>query len=80
MAQGSAEILEQTSLPKRKEQPQCHKVSSWQGRQSHLCQRKKEHSHRSKSQDREMRESGRGPHLGERDQSESTMRKEWTSR
>ena len=29
-------------LPKRKEWPQCHKVSSWQGRHSRLCQNEKE--------------------------------------
>ena len=32
------------SLLKRKEWPQCHRESSWQLRQSHLCQIKKEQS------------------------------------
>ena len=35
-------------LLKREEWPQCHRESSWQVRQSHLCQNKKEQSHLSK--------------------------------
>ena len=39
--------------PKRQAWPRCHKVSSWQGRQSRLCQNEKEQSHLSRSPDRE---------------------------
>ena len=35
-------------LLKRKEWPQCHRESSWQVRQSRLCQKKKEQSHLSR--------------------------------
>ena len=45
------------SRSKRKERPQCHKVSSWQVDQSRLCQKKKELSHLPRSPDRE--EKGR---------------------
>ena len=34
-------------LPRRKEWPRCHKVSSWQVRQSRLCQKEKSHVSRS---------------------------------
>ena len=37
--------LQWKDLNKRKDWPQCHKVSSWQGRQSLLCQKEKEQSH-----------------------------------
>ena len=55
-------------LPKRKEWPQCHKVSSWQGRHSRLCQNEKEQSDLSRLPDCEIRESQgeREPNLGER--------------
>ena len=71
MAQTSAEKLELAgpALPKIKECPQCHKVSSWRVRQSSHCQKEKEQSHQSRSPDREVRESQgeREPHLDERD-------------
>ena len=41
--------LKKLGLPKREEWPQCHKVSSWQVRQSHLCQQEKDPSHQSRS-------------------------------
>ena len=45
-------------LPKRKGWPQCHKVSScWQGCQSCLCQKEEDHSHLSRTPDREMEKS-----------------------
>ena len=34
--------LNKLGLPKRKEWPQCHKMSSWQGRLSYLCKKEKE--------------------------------------
>ena len=65
-------------LPKRRKWPQCYRESSWQVRQSRLCQ--KEKSRLFRAPDREMGESkGEGePHLGEREgnQSESIKRKE----
>ena len=54
----------------RKEWPQRHKVlSSWQGHQSHLCQKEKEQNYHSRLPDRDMRESQgeRGPPLGEKE-------------
>ena len=69
-------------LPKRKEWPQCHRESSWQKRQTHLCHKEKEQSRLSKAPYHEGGESqdGREPHLGERkgEQSESMERKGWT--
>ena len=69
-------------LPKRKEWPQCHRESRWQGRQSRLCLKEKEQSRLSRVPDYEGGESpgDREPHLGEReeDQSESMERKGWT--
>ena len=55
-------------LLKRNAGPQCHKVSSWQGRQSRLCQKEKKQSHLSRSPNREVGESQgeRVPHLGEK--------------
>ena len=71
-------------LLKRKEWPQCHRESSWQVRQSRLCQEEKEQSRLSRVPDHEGGESqgGREPHLGERekDQSGSMKRKGWTLR
>ena len=70
-------------LPKRKEWPQCHRESSWQQRQSRLCQKEKKQSRQSRAPDHEEGESqgGREPHLGEKkgDQSESMERRGWTS-
>ena len=66
-------------LLKRKEWPQCHREGSWQGRQSHSCQKEKEQSRLSRAPDHEGAESqgGREPHLGESegDQSRSMERK-----
>ena len=55
-------------LPKRKGWPRCHKVSSWQVRQSRLCQKEKEENHLSRSPDRKEEESQgeREPHLGKK--------------
>ena len=85
MAQASAEKLEHIgSAVKRKEWPQCHRESSWQVCQSHLCQKEKEESHLSRVSDHEggRSQGGREPHLGERegDQSESMEWKGWTPR
>ena len=44
-------------LPKRKEWPQCHRMSSWQVRQSRPCQNKKEQSRLSKAPNCKVRES-----------------------
>ena len=70
-------------LPKRKEWPQCHRESSWQERRSRPCQKEKEQSRLSKAPDHEGGKSqgGREPHFGERegDQSESMVRKRWTT-
>ena len=55
MAQASAEKLEHTGLPKRKEWPQCHRESSWQERRSRLCQKEKEQSRLSRVPDYEGR-------------------------
>ena len=68
MTQASAEKLSILGLPKRKEWPQCHKESSWQGRRSHPCQKEKEQSCLSKAPNREVGESQneRELHLEER--------------
>ena len=54
---------------KRKEWPQCHRESSWQVRQSRLCQKEKEQSRQPRAPDHEGGESqgGRESHLGERE-------------
>ena len=39
MEQASAEKLKHTKPAEKEEMPQCHKDSSWQGRQSRLCQK-----------------------------------------
>ena len=52
MAQASAEKLEHTGPAKIKGWPQCYKESSWQVRQSHLCQKEKEQSRLFKAPDR----------------------------
>ena len=69
MAQASSEKLEHTAPAKRKEWPQCHIESGWQGglRQSRLCQKKNEQSRLSKEPNREEGESQgeREPHFGE---------------
>ena len=74
ISQASAEKLEHTGLPKRKEWPQCHIESSWQERRSSPCQKEEEQSRQSKAPDHEGGESqgGREPHLGKKegDQSE----------
>ena len=74
--------LNMLGLPKRKEWPQCHKVSSWLERRSRPCQKEKEQSRLSRVPDHEEGESqdGREPHLGksEGDQSESMEWKGWT--
>ena len=59
-------------VPNRNGLPQCHKKSSWQGRQSLLCQKENEQDHLSKLQNREVGESqvGKVPHLGEEGESE----------
>ena len=61
--------LSNLGLPKRKEWPQRHKVSSWQVRQRGLCQKKKEQINQSKSPNCVVGESQgeRVPHLGERE-------------
>ena len=85
MAQASAEKLEHTGpAEKKKELPQCHLESSWQVRQSCLCQKKKKKRRLSKASDHEGGESQgeRQPRLGnkERGQSGSIKRKGWTPR
>ena len=59
-------------LLKSKQWPQCHRESSWQVRQSRLCQKEKEQSGLSKATDHGGGESQdeREPHLGERGGSE----------
>ena len=54
---------------KRKEWPQCHRESSWQVRQSRLCQKEKEWGRLSRAPNREMGKSqgGREPQLSERE-------------
>ena len=52
MAQASAEKLEHTGPAKKKGWPQCHRESSWQVRQSRLCQKGKEQSRLSRAPDR----------------------------
>ena len=56
-------------VQRRREWPQCHKESSWQVRQSRLCQKEKEQSRLSRSPDSEVGESQgeRESHLGERE-------------
>ena len=80
--QNGAGFSRKTCLLKRKEWPQCHRESSWQVRQSRLCQKEKEQSRQYRVPDREVGET-----LGEkkqsekeRDQSRSMKRKEWTSK
>ena len=57
MAQASAEKLVHTSLPKRKEWPQCHRERSWQVRRSRPYQKEKEQSRLSTVPDHGGRES-----------------------
>ena len=52
MAQASAEILEQTGPAEKKEWPRYLRESSWQVRQSRLCQKGKEQSRLSRAPDR----------------------------
>ena len=52
-AKASAEKLEYTGPDEKKEWPQCHIESSWQKRQSRLCQKKKEQSRQSRVPDQE---------------------------
>ena len=49
--QNAAEKLEHTGPAEKKEWPQCHKESSWQVRQSRLCQKGKEQSRLSRAPD-----------------------------
>ena len=49
--------LNTLDLPNKKGLPKYHKTSSWQGRQSHLCQKKKEQSRLSRPPDREVEKS-----------------------
>ena len=77
---GSSGKLEYTGPAEKERGPQCHRVSSWQGLQSRLCQ--KEQSHLFRSSDREVRESQgeREPQVAERegDRSARMGRKRWT--
>ena len=68
MAQASAEKLEHTG-PDEKERVASVPESSWQVRQSRLCQNEKELSCLSKAPHREVEEiqGKREPHLGERE-------------
>ena len=68
MAQASAEKLEHTGSAK-KERVDSVPESSWQVRQSRLCQKGKEQSYLSRVPDRKIRESQgeREPHLGEKE-------------
>ena len=52
MAQASAEKLEHIGLIEKKGWPQWHRESSWQVRQSRLCQKGKEQSRLSRAPDR----------------------------
>ena len=83
MAQASAEKLEHTG-PAEKECVASVAKSSWQVRQSRLCQEEKEQSRQSRVPVHEGRESkgGREPHLGEKegDQRGIMERKGWTPR
>ena len=49
--------LNKLHLPKRKGWSKRHKVSRWQGPPSHLCQKKKEQNHQSRSPNHEMEKS-----------------------
>ena len=73
--------LSMLGLLNRKEWPRCHRESSWQVRQSRLCQKKKEQSRLSRVPDHDRGESlgEREPHHGEkeRDQKKSMVRR-WT--
>ena len=81
MAQASVEKLEHTGSAEKEKWPQCHRESSWQVRQSYLCQKETEQSRLSKESDRKVGESQdeRELHLGkkEKDQSASMERKGW---
>ena len=52
MAQASAEILEHTGPAEKKKWPRCHRESSWQVRQSRLCQKGKKQSRLPRAPDR----------------------------
>ena len=83
MMQASMEKLKQTEPARKKEFYRCHKMSSWQRHQSHLCLMEKEQSHLFRSPNRKERESQseREPHLDEKEGNQigSVRRKEWTS-
>ena len=63
-------------LPNRKGWSQCHKVISWQGRQTRLYKKEKEQTHQSRSPDREVGESHGDRKRGDR--SGNTESKKWT--
>ena len=69
MAQASAEKLEYIE-PAEKERVVSVPESSWQVRQSRLCQKEKERSRLSRVPDRKVGESQseREPHLGEKEE------------
>ena len=81
MAQASAEKLEHTELAEKKRVASVPE-SSWQVRQSGLCQKEKEQGRQSRVPDRKVgvSQGEREPHLGERegDQSGIIERKGWT--
>ena len=52
MVQASAEKLKHTELAEKKRWPQCYRESSWQVRQSRLCQKGKEQNRLSRAPDR----------------------------
>ena len=72
-------------LPKRKEWPQCDKVSSGQVRRSRPCQKEKKHSRLSRAPDHDGGErvkvgESRTSEREKRNQSASMERKGWTPR
>ena len=69
-------------LQKRKEWPQCHRVSIWQVCRSRPCQKEKEQSRPSIPPDHEGGESQgeQKPHLGKREGDQSMEWKGWIPR
>ena len=80
MAQASAEQLQQPRPAEQERVTYCHKVSSWQVRQSRLCQKEKDQSRLSRSPDCKVGESQGGTRAApwrERGGSEREHGEEW---
>ena len=72
LQQRSLNIL---GMLRRKECPPCHTESSWQVRQSHLCQKEQGRQFRVPDRERAESQGEREPHLGEKGRNQSNSMK-----